>query len=126
MVIYGTHRLQWELPAKSMRYGGWPRKLDPSCGIAESEQYRYVAGAKKPKPASRQTGGEPHLRGVAKFEGGVPRYIHKVQKQEVVTLWRRAEPRLETIDRLVARAGMALGRSSKFVFLPLAADLACR
>src|SRR5260370_41525724 len=42
-VIYGLSRPHAELPsAASNRWAG-PRLLDPSCGIARHEQYRYVA-----------------------------------------------------------------------------------
>ncbi|HTS18033.1 MAG TPA: hypothetical protein VMP11_10710 [Verrucomicrobiae bacterium] len=38
-VIYGLSGIHREIPAKER----WPRMLHSSCGIAESEQYRYVA-----------------------------------------------------------------------------------
>lgn len=43
-VIYGLSRSHKEIPVHSQdSFMGWPRYLDPSCGIAEHEQYRYVA-----------------------------------------------------------------------------------
>jgi hypothetical protein len=39
--LSGSHKEQ--ATAGETRWEGWPRKLDPSCGIAEFEQYRYVA-----------------------------------------------------------------------------------
>ena len=42
-VIYGLSSKHTEQQLNSSIGKGWPRKLDPSCGIAESEQYRYVA-----------------------------------------------------------------------------------
>ena len=42
-VIYGLSGGHVEQPAGALSNQRWPRKLDPSCGLAESEQYRYVA-----------------------------------------------------------------------------------
>ena len=47
-VIYGLSAQHAEQPADSSMGRTWPRKLSPSCGIAESEQYRYVAMSSKP------------------------------------------------------------------------------
>lgn len=45
-VIYGLSGAHRERPARSGEpFRGWPRYLDPSCGIAADEQYRYVATA---------------------------------------------------------------------------------
>ena len=55
-VIYGltgNHVEQGDKP--------WPRKLAPSCGIAESEQYRYVAMSPDPMNPTR-TIDESHVR----------------------------------------------------------------
>lgn len=46
-VIYGLTGNHLE-QRTSDPIGPWPRKLDPSCGIAESEQYRYVAMSSDP------------------------------------------------------------------------------
>lgn len=42
-VIYGLSGKHIEHRSSSAAGKGWPRKLDLSCGIAENEQYRYVA-----------------------------------------------------------------------------------
>ena len=45
-VIYGLSGHHVEQP--QLAEGSWPRKLAPSCGIAETEQYRYVAMSHDP------------------------------------------------------------------------------
>ena len=50
-VIYGLSGRHVEQQVEPLSNKRWPRKLDPSCGLAENEQYRYVAMAmddKKP------------------------------------------------------------------------------
>ena len=48
-VIYGLSGSHVEQVPIQATNKGWPRKLDFSCGIAESEQYRYVAMSKNPE-----------------------------------------------------------------------------
>ncbi|WP_152977893.1 hypothetical protein [Bradyrhizobium pachyrhizi] len=50
-VIYGLSGPHNEIskPLRLPPHYSWPRKLDPSCGIAEQEQYRYVAMNLDPK-----------------------------------------------------------------------------
>ena len=47
-VIYGLSGNHVEQSQKPGFNWGWPRKLAPSCGIAEAEQYRYVAMSSDP------------------------------------------------------------------------------
>ena len=47
-VMYGLSGKHAEEAQGSPFNRGWPRKLAPSCGIAESEQYRYVAMSSDP------------------------------------------------------------------------------
>ena len=47
-VIYGLSGQHAELPRNPSSGERWPRKLSPSCGIAEAEQYRYVAMSSDP------------------------------------------------------------------------------
>ena len=47
-VIYGLSREHAEQPRKPSFGRTWPRKLAPSCGVAESEQYRYVSMSSDP------------------------------------------------------------------------------
>ena len=42
-VIYGLSGQHAELPPEPSLGRRWPRKLSPSCGLSEREQYRYVA-----------------------------------------------------------------------------------
>lgn len=48
-VIYGLSGRHVEQGRVSPLNKGWPRKLASSCGIAESEQYRYVAMSSDPE-----------------------------------------------------------------------------
>ena len=48
-VIYGLSGEHKEQSPKSGFNRGWPRKLAPSCGIAEAEQYRYVTMSSDPE-----------------------------------------------------------------------------
>ena len=41
--IYGLSGKHMERRPRATDYRGWPRYLAPSCGLAEAEQYRYVA-----------------------------------------------------------------------------------
>ena len=47
-VIYGLSSQHAEIPPDPSLGARWPRKLNPSCGLSEGEQYRYVAMSSDP------------------------------------------------------------------------------